>query len=93
MSAQTSMRHIWADADTKEQATHPLRAMVLSMSPAVTLFLRRVVIEPTFPIELNVPNAKTQAAMEESRTLVSTRRARFTSADKLLADLKKNNVQ
>jgi len=46
-----------------------------SVSDAVRLFLRRVVIEQAFPLELKVPNAETLAAMEESRAMMAKRRA------------------
>lgn len=91
MTAQTSMLHIRVDDDIKEQATVALTAMGLSMSDAVRLFLRRVVIDQAFPIELKVPNAETLAAMNESRAMIIQRRARFATADKLFADLEKNS--
>lgn len=91
MPAQTSMIHIRVDDDIKEQATQALSAMGLSVSDAVRLFLRRVVIDQAFPLELKVPNSETRAAMEESRAMMATRRARFASADELFADLEKNN--
>jgi DNA-damage-inducible protein J len=91
MLAQTSMLHIRVDDDTKEQATQALTAMGLSMSDAVRLFLRRVVIDQAFPLELKVPNEQTRAAMEESRAMMVARRARFASADELFADLEKNS--
>jgi DNA-damage-inducible protein J len=65
--------------------------MGLSVSDAVRLFLRRVIVEQAFPLELKVPNAETLAAMEESRAMMSKRRARFASADELFADLEKNS--
>ena len=91
MSAQTSMLHIRVDDDTKEQATVALSAMGLTMSDAVRLFLRRVVIDQAFPLELKVPNAETLAAMEESRAMMAKGRASFATADELLADLEKNS--
>ena len=91
MSAQTSMLHIRVDDDTKEQATVALSAMGLTMSDAVRLFLRRVVIDQAFPLELKVPNAETLAAMEESRAMMAKGRAGFATADELLADLEKNS--
>lgn len=91
MTAQTSMIHIRVDDDIKEQATQALSAMGLSVSDAVRLFLRRVVIDQAFPLELKVPNSETRAAMEESRAMMATRRARFASAGELFADLEKNN--
>lgn len=53
------------------------------------LFLRRVVIDQAFPLELKVLNAQTRAAMEESCAMMAARRARFASADELCADLEK----
>ena len=91
MAAQTSMLHIRVEDDIKEQATQALTAMGLSVSDAVRLFLRRVVIDQAFPLELKVPNTQTRAAMEESRTMMATRRARFASADELFTDLEKNS--
>jgi DNA-damage-inducible protein J len=91
MTAQTSMLHIRVEDDIKEQATLALTAMGLSVSDAVRLFLRRVVIDQAFPLELKVPNAQTLAAMEESRATMAARRARFGSAEELFADLEKNS--
>jgi DNA-damage-inducible protein J len=96
MAAQTSMLHIRVDDDIKEQATAALTTMGLSMSDAVRLFLRRVVVDQAFPLELKVPNAQTQAAMEESRAMMASRRnreSRFASADDMFADLEKNSRQ
>jgi DNA-damage-inducible protein J len=93
MAVQTSMLHIRVDDDIKEQATQALTAMGLSMSDAVRLFLRRVVVDQAFPLELKVPNAETRAAMEESRAMMASRRTRFSSADELFADLEKNSSQ
>ena len=42
--------------------------------------------DQVFSLELKVPNAQTLAAIQESRTLIAQRQARFASADKLLAD-------
>jgi DNA-damage-inducible protein J len=88
--AQTSMLHIRVDDDTKEQATEALASMGLSLSDAVRLFLRRVIVDQAFPLELKVPNAETRAAMEESRAIMAARRARFATADALFNDLEKN---
>jgi len=93
MAVQTSMLHIRVDDDIKEQATQALTAMGLSMSDAVRLFLRRVVVDQAFPLELKVPNAETRAAMEESRAMMASRRTGFASADELFADLEKNSGQ
>lgn len=87
--AQTSMLHVRVDDEVKEQATEALAAMGLTVSDAVRLFLKRVVIDQAFPLELKVPNAETLAAMEESRKIMKARRGRFDTADALFDDLEK----
>ena len=87
--AQSSMLHIRVDDETKTQATEALAAMGLSMSDAVRIFLRRVVNDQAFPLELKVPNAETRAAMEEARAMMKARQARFESTDALFDALEK----
>jgi len=83
------MLHIRVDDEVKTQATEALAAMGLSMSDAVRIFLKRVVNDQAFPLELKVPNAETRAAMEEARAMMKARQARFESADTLLDELEK----
>ena len=87
--AQSSMLHIRVDDETKIQATAALAAMGLSMSDAVRIFLKRVVNDQAFPLELKVPNAETRAAMEEARAMMKARQARFESTDALFDELEK----
>jgi DNA-damage-inducible protein J len=89
MAAHTTMLHVRVDNETKEQAAAALEAMGLSVSDAVRLFLRRVVAEQAFPLELKVPNAATRSAMAEAEEIARTHRARFTTANELFADLEK----
>lgn len=91
MAAQSSMLHIRVDDETKEQATAALSAIGLSVSDAVRLFLRRVVADQAFPLELKVPNAETRAAMAEADEIAHNHRARFATAEDLFADLEKNS--
>jgi DNA-damage-inducible protein J len=84
---QTSMLHIRVDDDTKAQATETLKAMGLSVSDAVRIFLHRVVADQTFPLELKVPNAETREAMAEADAILAARKARFASAEDLFVDL------
>ena len=88
--AQSSMLHIRVDDEVKTQATEALAAMGLSMSDAVRIFLKRVVNDQAFPLELKVPNDETRAAMEEARAMMKARQARFESADALFDELEKN---
>ena len=87
--ATTTMVHVRVDDEIKAQATEALAAMGLSVSDGVRLFLKRVVAEQAMPLELKVPNAETQAAMEESRALIRAHRARYASAPALFDDLEK----
>ncbi len=89
MAATSSMLHVRVEEKVKVEASEALAQMGLTISDAVRLFLRRVVIEQAFPIELKVPNAQTRAAMEESRRMISARKQRFESAEDLFDDLDK----
>lgn len=89
MAAQSSMLHVRVDDETKQKATAALDAMGLSVSDAVRLFLRRVVAEQAFPLELKVPNSETRAAMADAESIARSRRARFADPDALFADLEK----
>jgi DNA-damage-inducible protein J len=89
MTVHSSMLHIRVDDETKEKAADALNAMGLSVSEAVRLFLRRVVAEQAFPLELKTPNARTRAAMGEADAIARKRRARFATANALMASLEK----
>jgi DNA-damage-inducible protein J len=80
MTAQTSMLHIRVDDDIKDQATLSLAAMGQSISDAVRLFLRRVVIDQAFPLELKVPNAETLAKTAASKRAALPRAADYAKA-------------
>lgn len=51
MTAHASLLPVWM-GDVKEQSPQTLTAMRLSMSDAMRLFLRLVVIDQAFPLEL-----------------------------------------
>ena len=87
MTTHTSMLHIRVDDDTKEQATLALTAMGLSVSDAVRLFLRRVVVDQAFPLELKVPNAETREALAEAEAILAARKARFGTGEAMIAAL------
>lgn len=89
MAGHTAMLHVRIDEDTKAQATEALDAMGLSVSDAVRLFLRRVVVDQQFPLELKVPNAETRAAMAEADEMIKAHRAPFASVDELFEALEK----
>ncbi len=91
--ARTSMLHIRVDDEIKAQAGEALAAMGLSMSDAVRILLKRVADDQAFPLELKVPNARTRAAMEDSRVMMKAHAARFQFADALFDDLEKTGQQ
>ncbi len=91
--ANTTMLHVRVDEDVKSQASDALAAMGLTVSDAVRIFLKRVVNDQAFPLELKVPNAATRAAMQEARALAKAKAARFQSADGLIDDLEKARQQ
>lgn len=70
MPTNSSMLHVRLDSDLKAQATQALAAMGLSTADAVRLLFHRIVADQAFPLELKVPNAKTQAAIEEGRAMI-----------------------
>jgi DNA-damage-inducible protein J len=81
------MLHVRMDDDLKARATEALAAMGLTASDAVRLLFHRIAADQAFPLELKVPNAETRAAIEESRAMMAARRARFTDAETMIADL------
>ena len=91
--AQSSMLHVRVDDEIKTQASEALAAMGLSVSDAVRILLKRVVIDQAFPLELKVPNAQTRAAIAEARAMAKARAARFDSASALIDDLERARQQ
>lgn len=83
MSANTVVR-ARIDERTKREAAAVLGAIGLTVSDAFRLMMVRIAKEKALPFEPLVPNAKTIAAMKESR---EKRPPRFKSIDALLDDL------
>ena len=81
------MLHVRMDDDTKAQGNAVLEAIGLSASDAVRLLYRRLAADQAFPLELKVPNAETRAAMAEGHAILRARKARFETADDLMASL------
>jgi DNA-damage-inducible protein J len=67
------MMHIRVDEDIKTQATQTLDVLGLSVSEAVRLFLKRVVVEEGLPFALKVPSARTRAAIAEAENMIDPR--------------------
>ena len=72
------------DEKTKKKAQSVLAEMGLTVSDAIRLMLLRVASEKALPFEVKVPNAVTQAALDE---VAAGKTARFANVDDLMADL------
>ncbi len=84
---QTATLRARIDDDIKAQGNAVLDAIGLSVSDAVRLLYHRLIADQAFPLELKVPNSETRAAMEEGHAILRARKARFESADALIASL------
>jgi DNA-damage-inducible protein J len=83
MAADTVVR-ARIDGQVKEIAAKVLADMGLSVSDAIRLLLVRIAAEKALPFEIEVPNAKTRAAMAE---LEQGAGASFDGAAELMSDL------
>ena len=68
------------EPDLKEKSAEVLASLGLDLSDAIRMFLRQVVVVQGLPFDLRKPNAKTIAAMKESREMTQ---ARFGSSEEL----------
>lgn len=73
------------DEQTKAQAQKVLGALDLSMSQAVCLFLRQVVLHRGIPFDLKIPNARTRQTLEKSERGEDVKD--FATVDELFEDL------
>jgi len=69
--------HASVDEDLKNEAAEILAAMGLTVSDLVRMTLSRVVQNKALPFELDMPNAKTRAAIKESDAMMKADKARF----------------
>ena len=72
------------DQQTKKKAQSVLAEMGLTVSDAIRLMLLRVASEKALPFEVKVPNATTQAALDEA---ASGEAKSFAAIDDLMSDL------
>ena len=79
--AATTMMRIRFDEDLEAKAAQTLDELGWSVSDAVRIFLKRVVVEESLPLPLKVPNDRTRAAIAEAD---ATLKARFSSAEDLI---------
>lgn len=73
------------DEQTKAQAKKVLDALHLSMSEAICLFLRQVVLHRGIPFEVKLPNDLTRETLEKAEQGIDVHRA--SSVDGLFEEL------
>jgi len=89
MARHSSMVHVRMDSEVKQRASRALASMGLSASDAVRLLFHRIAVDQAFPLELKVPNAETQAAMDEADALLKQGTPSFATPDEAFAELEK----
>ena len=72
------------DPNIKKQARDVLDKLGISMSEAIGIYIRQIVLRQAIPFELKLPNQATLQAVEQ---LESGNGVTFDNADKLLEDL------
>ena len=87
--ASTTFVRARVDETVKDEAAAVLAQMGLTVSDVVRMTLTRVARDGALPFELKVPNARTRAAMTESRMMMKTRALRFANAEELFNALDK----
>lgn len=82
--AATAIVRSRIDPTLKDDATRVLADMGLTVNDAIRIFLTQVVSEKALPFPVKMPNAETQAALDE---LNSGKGRRFNSVAELMKDL------
>jgi DNA-damage-inducible protein J len=72
------------DPHIKEEARSVLDELGISMSEAIVVYLKQIILQRGIPFELKLPNKATSQAVQE---LESGKGVTFSSADELLEDL------
>ena len=91
--AATAFVRARIDEAIKDEAAEVLAEMGLTVSDVVRMTLTRVAKDRALPFELKAPNPETRKAMEESRTMMQKRQARFADAQELFNALDAETVK
>ena len=75
------------DRELKNEAAAILETVGLTPSDAFRIMMTRIASRKSFPFDLLIPNKETIAAMKEAR---KGKLKSFTSANRLMASLKRN---
>ena len=88
----TVAKNFRIDSELNKQATALLHGLGLSMSQAVSLFLRQLVLHRGLPFKVEYPRYSNELteAIEEAKALeASPKTKRYTNMDEMWADLDK----
>ena len=78
------------EPEIKIQGEAVLATLGLSVSEAVSLFYRQIIMHQGLPFEVKIPNRETIEAMEELNDPEARKHlVAFSSVDDMLADLKR----
>lgn len=72
------------DLNCKKEAQEVLEKLGLSMSGAIEMFFKQIVLQQGLPFDVKLPNQDTARAMEE---LEANEGAKFSSIEELFEDL------
>ena len=89
---KTANLNIRIDPQTKKGAEQLYAIFGITLSDAITIFLRQSLLEGGLPFEMKQPryNAETEAAMQETRDIINgkVKAKSYTSAKELAEELK-----
>jgi len=91
----SSILHVPIDDHLREQATHTLAAMGLTVPDAIREFLLHVIADKALPFAMEAsltPNETSRLAMAEAEEIIQRRNPRFKQAKALFDDLEKNSI-
>jgi len=92
---RTANLHIRIDPETKKSAEKLYSSFGITITDAITMFLRQSLFVGGLPFELRQPryNAETEAAIQEANDIISgkIKTKSFASLDDFYADLENDN--
>jgi DNA-damage-inducible protein J len=89
--ASTAFVRARISENLKNEAAGVLAEMGLTVSDLVRITLTRVARDKALPFDLNVPNAKTKAAIQEARAMMKNKKARFSDGQELIDALEQES--
>jgi len=93
---RTADLHIRIDPETKLGAEQIYSAFGLTLSDAITMFLRQSIFIGGLPFELRQPryNAETEAAIQEAKDIIAGKimTKSYSSLDEFYADLENDDA-